>query len=334
MTQTKKRSNPFRWLLFIFYLALFLSCSGNVEIEPIFNDPIIDSEAEYIVLFGDVQEYTVNHISLLPFERSVRWIEHQQISYGNMACVLQNGDVTWGNLPDQWKLYQDNIIELSKNGIPTFTCIGNHDYTWTNRIINDRASSLINKSLSDTFPEEYVKSRFEEGKVDNIIVHLPLKTADIDLIILEFGPRKEAVKWANDWVKEHPKQSCILMTHEFLKADGSVHRTSTYAESHFSGTKLTTSTPLDLIENLLRPNPNIKAVICGHNGFARVNTNEAPCPVLLFNLQYQPNGGDSMLLLMKVDPLNKTINCMVYHTDKRIPVSSDLTDFSFSYSND
>lgn len=327
-------TNPYHWFIFISLLFISSSCTDSDEIEPIFKDPIIDPASEYIVLFGDVQEYTQNNVTILPFERSINWIQDQVMSYGNIACILQNGDVTWNNQPEQWELYINNIFKLSQKGILTFTCIGNHDYTWTNSKINDRSSTFINKYLNSTFPEKYIKARFEEGRIDNIIVHLPLKSADIDLIILEFAPRSEAVKWANNWVKRHPKQTYLLMTHEFLKRDGSLARTNTYAEIHFNDTNSTKSTPVELIENLLAPNKNIKAVICGHNGFARVNTNEAPCPVLLFNLQYQINGGDSMILLMKIDSLNKFINCMVYHTDKHIPIPSDLTDFSFSYSND
>lgn len=301
-------------------------------------DGIINPDDEYIVVLGDVQEYTAEVATMAPLQRSLLWTLSQRSAYNNIACVLEVGDVTNWNGVVQWERYEEAIRNVVKSGLPVFSSTGNHDYdVGEGAKIRDRKSTRINNYLSYCFPDSVVKARFEEGRIENLIVRLPLKSVDIDMIMLEFAPRKEVVDWACRWVAAHPEQKFILMTHEMLWNDGTLIGPGTmcYAERHFAGTASTWTSPKELVERLLKPNPNVKAALSGHNGFAAVNYSQtnvagAPIPLIQFNLQYQENAGDSMVLLLRFDSAAETADCTVYHTDGRRPVDTPISGYSFS----
>lgn len=297
-------------------------------------DTIIDAECEYMVVLGDVQDYTLSDETIYPLQTSLCWTISQRKAYGNIKAVIEVGDATWNNIPEQWDLYTKTIEHLKSDSIPVFTCTGNHDYDYSDGIkIPDRGSSLINTYMSDFFPENLIKARFEKDRVENIVVHLPLKKIDIDLIILEFGARTEAVKWAAEWVHSHPEQKYIFMTHEMLAGNnGQLIVQNSYAEKHFSETTSTWSSPKDILEKLLIPNPNIILTLCGHNGFAGLNEEYTniigrTIPIILFNLQYQINGGDSMLLLLEFNKTSNMITHIVYHTDMRTQIITNISNY-------
>lgn len=88
------------------------------------------------------------------------------------------------------------------------------------------------------------------------------------------------------------------------------------------------------MERLLKPCPNIRAAISGHNGFAAVNdanVNSAgrKIPLIQFNLQYQENAGDSMVLLLRFSADGGMADCTVYHTDDRRVVTTPVSGYSF-----
>lgn len=300
-------------------------------------DSIISPGDEYIVVLGDVQEYTANTRTVTPLHHSLLWTLSQNRAYGNIACILEVGDVTNWNAPEQWRIYEESIRNVVGAGIPVFSSTGNHDYDFgAGSKITDRRSTRINEHLAYCFPDSAVKSRFEEGRVENLILKLPLKSADMDLILLEFAPRTEVVDWALEWVSARPEQNYILMTHEMLWNDGALVGSGAwcYAERHFKDTASTWTSPKELVERLLKPCPNIRAAISGHNGFAAVNdanVNSAgrKIPLIQFNLQYQENAGDSMVLLLRFSADGGMADCTVYHTDDRRVVTTPVSGYSF-----
>ncbi len=303
-------------------------------------DLIIDPSSEYIMVLGDVQEYTDNKNSVKPLHRTLLWAVSQKHAYDNMACILQVGDVTNSNEGHQWDRFDDAIRNVVEGGLPVFSCTGNHDYRDDGgHVVKDRNSTRINDFLHYCFPDSLVKARFEAGKVENLILRLPLKNISMDLILLEFGPRTEVVDWAIEWVKAHPEQKFMLMTHEMLWSDGELIAPGAwncYARQYFQGTASTWTSPKELVDRLLKPYPNIVAALSGHNGFALVNdleqnVNGRPIPLIQFNLQYQENAGDSMALLLRFDKVTSTVDCTVYRVDSRSTVETPISGYSFPF---
>lgn len=327
-------------LSFCVTIGLCLIVVGCVDSTDDLNNSEVDyairSDDEYIAVFGDVQNYTYSEWTIKPFARTVSWIDAQNTFYGNFACILEVGDVTNHNDDEEWAIYQQTLSSGLSKSIPVYSCTGNHDYTWgDNKRINDRNSSLINKYLSGSFTPELIQAEYETGRIDNIIVSIPFKTRQMDLIILEYAPRKEVVQWAREWVQNHPDRNYILMTHEMLMSDGEI-ASEAYAWSSFYSTNSTWSSPKYIIDTLLKPNPNIIATVCGHNGHtafndSHVNCESKPIPIILFNLQYQKDGGDSQILLLRFPKDDNSFECITYHTDNRAVIETKLSGIHIQY---
>ncbi len=329
------------WLVLIVLCGLS-ACSKDFEpISQAMNSrPIIDHPSEYIMVLGDVQEYTANDSVVKPLHRTLLWALDQKHDYDNIACILHVGDVTNSNDKHQWNRFDNAIRNVVEGGLPVLSCTGNHDYRDDGgHKVKDRNSTRINDYLSYCFPDSLVKARFEEGKVENLILRLPLRYFSMDLILLEFGPRTEVVDWAIDWVRAHPDQKYMLMTHEMLFRDGSLifpEAWNCYSRWYFQGTASTWTSPKELVNRLLRPYPNIVAALSGHNGFAVVNdleqnVNGRPIPLIQFNLQYQENAGDSMALLLRFDKVTSRVDCTVYRVDSRSTVETPISGYSFPF---
>lgn len=296
-------------------------------------DSVLDPESEYIAVFGDTQSYTQSKVYMDQFIYSMNWLTGQALAYNNIRCCLQVGDATDQNRKHQWRLYRDCMRAAMNHGIPTFTCTGNHDYDWDEKYqIANRTTTLINTYVHSLVPDSLILARYKEGHYENIIVKLPLRTANVNLLVLEYGARKEVVEWAKDWLTLYPETPTILMTHEMLNRDGSLATgNDVYAMHQFAGTGSTYSTPTYIVEKLINQHKNIVFTICGHNGFAGLNTEVARTPILLFNLQYEANCGDSQVLLLRIPPhadkSSVNISGFVYHTRMQMVVDTPISDF-------
>lgn len=281
-------------------------------------DRIIDPASEYVVVFGDIQEYTDDGNAFPYFTASVDWIKCQDEIFGNISCVLQVGDVTWRNKRAQWASAVNAFKRLDERVLYLW-CTGNHDYDClenTFLTITDRHSSKSDSYISNHRLDDAAKTLFAEGSHENLILHdFVTDHEGLDLICLEFGARPEVVEWAADYVVAHPSRRFILMTHEWLTRDGERVDEGSYAEMQF-GT-LPHSTPEQIWRRLVYPNDNVIAVLCGHNGFCSMlktpNSAGRDVTQVLFNLQYQRNGGDSMVQLWRFDPQSDKIDIFVYN---------------------
>lgn len=342
-----------RHLLSVLFLLSLSACYGDHEMiareadralshivydKLLTPDSIINPDDEYIVILGDVQEYTDNDTLITRLHESLAWALSQKQHFGNISCILQVGDVTNWNSQRQWRHYDNAIHNVVGAGLPVFSVTGNHDYDRDdNSKINDRRSTRLNEYLSYCYPDSIVKARFEDDRSENLILKLPLESVDIDLIMLEFAPRTEVVDWAAEWCRSHPEQKYLLLTHEMLWTDGTIITPGPmcYGEMQFSGTASTWTDPASLVERLLMPDPNIIASISGHNGFARYNDtsiNDAgrAIPLVQFNLQYQKNGGDTIVMLLRIADSGRSAECVVYHTAGRRIIPTPLTGYRFS----
>ncbi|WP_289289269.1 metallophosphoesterase [uncultured Muribaculum sp.] len=308
--------------LLILHIITLTSCNDNDDVYSVSiqdKDLNINPNNEYIVVLGDVQEYTASDKCMRPFMNTIEWTLSQSVFLKNIPCVIQVGDVTNTNSESSWYRYSKAMANLSQNGIPIFTCTGNHDYLWDheNKIF-DRGNTLINRYCNPLMPNCNIVSYFEPNHIENIILKLPLRSLNIYLMILEFAPRHEVLKWAQNWIIDHPDEQFILLTHEFLDVNnGNIIYSNSYAQWHFETTNSTWSDPKTVSDVLLRDFDNCIAVICGHNGFVAFNDYELKSPIIMFNLQYQINGGDSLALLLELNPIEKSITPSIYHTNKR-----------------
>ena len=321
-----------KYITYILIVILFSSCQSIVELnddfyENIEIDNILKPDKEYIVILGDIQSYT-SHEEWLPYYfHSMNWVRSQNEYFHSIKCVLQTGDLTNNNFNEQWTAARCGFALL--NGSIPYVCVtGNHDYDWEGITISDRNTSKFNTYFKDRNYTDKIKSYYKDGEIENIIVPIHFSNRTINILALEFGPRHEVISWAQKQVKERSDECFILLTHEFIDNSGEryVHE-RTYSELQFSGPY---STPQEIWSSLIKGNDNIKAVVCGHSAFYHyredINSFGNKVSQILFNIQDQPNGGDSLIQIWELD--GNSVSICIYNTMTKEIVSETTQTFT------
>lgn len=313
----------------LLYLTILLSsCVNDVEFESktediptlLPKDDIINVDCQYIGVIGDIQEYTNSFNTSIDLNHSFNWFRSQQIYYENFKCILQVGDLTNNNLLEQWKIFDNSLRHLDRE-ILFITTTGNHDYDWdSNYKINNRKTGL--NSLKNLILPDSAFNFYECG-LENSFHELRIHNKSVCIISIEFGARPEVVIWAKEIIESHPNDLIILMTHEFLDSDGNLITYGSYADNQLSNIPHTN--PLNQWETLVSPYNNV-IVLCGHNGFCQYSTkknnNNKFINLVLFNLQFQQNGGDGLIQLWEFPNDMKQIKIFVYNTKRKLVLGS------------
>ena len=299
--------------------------------EPV--DSGINPESEYLMVIGDIQVYTSSPEANVFYVKTIEWMIEQYSRGLKIESVLQVGDVTENNKPALWNNFKTATSDIATM-IPYFVCTGNHDYDWGERAaIPDRSSTHINEYCHFRLSDSRIVEYYEGNSLENYVAALP-EEIGASLLVLEFGPRTEVVRWAKNYVEKHKDKRFILMTHEWLTTAGERISTGSYAERQFKGYS-TYSSPEELWESLVKPNDNIVCVLCGHNGFSSklFSENDAgrEVPQILFNLQYQENGGNGLVHLWEFPQGSEYVNICCYDTFNRDWYMPDSTSVSFKF---
>ncbi len=325
-------------------LVILSSCSGDDWASGFGDDPSADTiaiirKSTYMAVVGDIQTYTYD-ASLMPyFKASMEWLTTQHDCFDNIDMVIQVGDLTDNNAATEWSRAIIVMRPVAEK-IPMIAVTGNHDYDWqrTNdenfALINSRLSSRFNQYLLPLAPRLKLVSLFEAGRHDNAIYQAELGGRLSQFIALEFAPRPEAVEWARQHIEANPSMDTYIITHEWLyRSAVRLDWGNSYAKRQFSDPSLATD-PETMWKTIVKPYDNVIAVICGHNSFMEVreDLNDAgrKVPQILFNLQYQPNGGDSMLQLWEFPAESDSVKIRVYNTMAQTFCPDSLTSYSFS----
>jgi hypothetical protein len=135
------------------------------------------------------------------------------------------------------------------------------------------------------------------------------------VLCLEFGPRNDVVRWANEVVAAHPDREVILLTHVLIfhdetrydwkkfgpKQDWNPHA---YVMAKQGGDDVNDGE--ELWAKLISRHENFLLTLNGHvlgDGLGRVVTSTAKghaVPQVLVNFQMKPNGGDGWLRLIEM----------------------------------
>lgn len=299
----------------------WISCGPDFETysySNIFDYPL-DPTSEYLIVIGDVQEYTYFDKYAPYYMKSVNWIRGMHQKGYKIDCVLQVGDQSSSNEKWQYRVFYDYSKYLAED-VLFVPVTGNHDYDWKDgNQIYDRSSSLFNQYTNFPKTKENIVAYFETGRMDNIIVRNQIKGQDFYIIALEFAPRPEVVDWARNYVENNQEKRFIVLTHEYLNSEGFRENTkNSYARKHFGDRP--NSSPEEIWENLVYPNDNVRAVICGHNSFSLFTTSKncegREIPQMLFNIQYLENGGDGLIQLWEIPATGDSIDIKIINTIK------------------
>lgn len=323
-----------RYIYCLLLAFVSMGCSDAIDLgQPRIDVNNFNVDSQYIIVVGDIQEYTYNE-SLHPYlEYTMQWIYNAIDADMAVNSVLLVGDVTSENRRGEWRVFSRYTEPVARK-VPFVACIGNHDYEWNNKSeIEDRDDTHFSKYLSFDKAKAQVVDRYKKDRWENVVVRNKIFDEYYDILVLEFGARDEVLTWANNHVKANLDKRFILLTHEFLGRDGEIIGKDSYAEKQLRNTSW--NSPQHVWDKLVKCNNNILCVLCGHNGFSkmRLATNEAgrEVPQILFNLQYQENGGDGMIEIWEAAQNSDSISVGIYNTLKNEWVDGLDTSFKFRY---
>ncbi len=263
-----------------------------------------DRGAFAIVMLPDTQIYSKAHPDL--FSAQTRWIKANR-DRENIKFVTQVGDIVNDCVkdPKQWDV-ADKAMAVLDNVVPYGVAIGNHDY-------ESRSSAV---AFVKYFGPDRYKGRpwyggasenklnsyqlFSGGGVDFVILHLEIDVPD------------PTIEWAIDVLRKHPDRAAVVSTHAYLKGRDGITRNPKPALNNRG------NSGEELWNKLIRPNPQIFMILCGHEGrtdeYHQVSRNNAGNRVLemLADYQKRENGGDGWLRLIRFVPSSCQIQVRTY----------------------
>lgn len=264
----------------------------------------------------------------------------------NIACVLHLGDVTNRNSPIEWERAAEAMAQLDGK-VPYFMVPGNHDYGRDGRC-TDRQTLM-----SDYFPvsEFQTQPTFggvydqEPDRIENSFHFFEAQGQKFMVLGLEFGPRLDVVRWANEVVEAHQDHSVILITHAYTYFNNTRydwHRFGKWQHWNPHNYEMAWATEDDVCDGeelwryLVSRHENIVLTLNGHvlgNGLGHV-TSQTPggrrINQLLVNFQMRPQGGDGWLRLMEFRPDGKTVQVYDYSPTRDQRNISRKNQFAFA----
>lgn len=308
---------------------------ANPYADAVFRDgppPLPDPGAFTIAVLPDTQHYRNANVGT--FRKQTDWVV-AHAGERRIAAVLHLGDLTNNNWPEQWDVARDAMGVLDGH-VPYFMVPGNHDY-YTKRTPDDKVGQAMDRTcgMTGAFPVAKFKGlptfggvyHREPDRIENSYHLLSAGGRELLVLCLEFGPRAEVVRWANEVVARHARREVILVTHGFTYCDDTRYDWKRYGKAQKwnpHSYPIATRANHDVMDGqelwdaLVSRHGNFLFTISGHvldDGLGRM-TSTTPggreVPQTLVNFQMRPNGGDGWLRLLEFKPDGRTIDVRDY----------------------
>jgi hypothetical protein len=299
-----------------------------------------------IVLLPDTQFYVTNYPEM--FKAEVDWIVAQKDAE-KIAFVLHLGDIV-DNFPVQleWSRADEDLKELEAAQIPYVVCAGNHDLNTGTRV-----ATLMNKNFPPSRFAPILQATFEPDKIENAYYFLQAGGRTWLVVSLEFGPRDEAVAWADGIFKQNADKPAILLTHAYMYLGQNrydwIKRPDQFWNPHGYAMPGTTNDGEEMFQKMVSKNDNILMVVSGHatwpegaaglistkrtNGYYlhEMLSNYQGCPVdyMCVNPQTMKSvrGGEGNIRIIRFDPANRTASVETYSPYLKMTLAGDAHNF-------
>ncbi|MEW6302076.1 MAG: metallophosphoesterase [Verrucomicrobiota bacterium] len=308
-----------------FSLALFWLFAARVVLGEA--PPPVDGGFTLAVL-PDTQIYAWKFPETYPAQ--TKWIASNAKKY-NIAYVLHVGDITQHNTNDQWRVAAQAHALLDAR-VPCALTVGNHDLG-----PNGNASSR-QTALNEFFPVATLKKwptfggvyDKEPERTENNFHLFEAGGRKWLILALEFGPRDDVLRWANDVVKRHADRSAILVTHAYLRPDNSrfdrrimeeAKKNKVARNKGLDGYALSKAAGgfndgEDIWQKLVSQHANFALVVSGHvcvtGRLDSQGKHGNTVHQMVVDYQNQKNGGEGYLRLLQFHPDGKTVTVRDY----------------------
>jgi predicted MPP superfamily phosphohydrolase len=269
-----------------------------------------DTKPFSIIVLPDTQLYALNHPKI--FFRQTEWIKQQKEAL-NIVAVIHEGDITHNNTEEEWKI-ADQAMSTLDDVVPYCVVVGNHD---GGTAPNRDGTALFNKYFGPRRfeKESWYGAHFGRGN-ENAYYFIHAAGMNLLILCLEFAPRDQVLKWANEVVAKHKHYRTIVVTHVYTdwndtrigKGNDEIPRYEGYDANHAD----------DMWEKFVKKHQGIFLVLSGHilnDGLGRltsVGDNGNKVHQILANYQMRENGGNGWLRIMKFLPSKNRIAITTY----------------------
>jgi len=261
-----------------------------------------------LAVLPDTQVYSLRYPGV--FMAQTGWIAANRDRL-NVRYVLHLGDLVNNNSHYEWRNARD-AMRLLDGVVPYAIVPGNHDYGPSGD------ASTRDTLMNDYFSFDEMASRptfggaREEGRLDHTHPLFEAGGREGIVIALEWGPRNETIRWANEVMREHPDRLGILITHAYMNNnDRRYDHLDTEHPQHYNPHHYSTPGPvndgLELWEKLVRRH-DFRLVMNGHvlgdgTGYlASENDHGNVCHQMLSNFQMRKLGGEAYMRLLEFRP--------------------------------
>ncbi len=289
----------------------------------------VDNRPYTFAILPDTQKYLnfIGSSRLHIFESQTRWVADHIIDE-NIVLAIHLGDIVENSRETLWI---DGASSLSyiEGLIPIVLTSGNHDIH-DDFVLNKSSYRLFNKY----FPEKKFNRLpnfggvYEKGKIENAYYFFDFAGDKYLILALEVAPRDKVLNWANEIVERFPNKKAIIVTHAYmakgpkrLKASSKVAvrmEEVPYESDNYEYTsKAGMPNDGDVIwERLAKKHKNILFVFSGHSKGPGKLISKGNHGNLVFqigaNYQWEENGGNGYLRLMKFYPKKNKVTVKTY----------------------
>lgn len=309
-------------------------------------DPPMPAKGSFtVVVLPDTQHYSERHPD--QYLAQTQWVVDNKQAR-NIACVLHLGDITNGSTPREWENAVKAMNQLDGK-VPYFMVPGNHDYSALGSC-QDRTTLM-----SQYFPVSKFKEVPNFGGVydkepdrsENSYHLFSAEGRDFLVLALEFGPRRDVVRWANEVAGKHKNREAILITHAYMYFDDRRYDWKKYGARQSwnpHGYKIAQTTGDDVLDGeelwneLVSKHENFILTLNGHvlnDGLGRtVTATPAGRDVhqVLVNFQMRPKGGDGWLRVLEFHADGTTCDVCDYSPTRKQRNESKQNQFTMKMS--
>lgn len=244
-------------IFFIFFLTGI--CSSFTDKDDFFS----------LIILPDTQYYSARFPEM--FYKQMNWIVKNKREL-NIQYVIQEGDLTDNNKEYAWEVASKSFKILENAGVPYSIVYGDNDMKNPDKNYYDgiRHTELLNQyfpvSRFDK-PESWWRGGFfEAGKIDNYYSLFKYKEQEFLIMSLEIAPRSAVLKWADNIISQNMSDKVIVVTHDYIDRYG--QRLDDLKSFGLAGRdkadKLKGNNAEEVFDKLIKNNPNIMMVLCGH----------------------------------------------------------------------
>ena len=234
-----------------------------------------------IIILPDTQYYTSRFPDFIYHQMD--WIV-QNRDLLNIQYVVHMGDITDNNKESAWEVASSSYKILEEAGIPYSVVCGDND------IKNPQKNSYDGKRHTELFNKYFPVSRFDKpgswwkggffdlGKIDNYYCLFRYRDYRYMILNLEIAPRSPVLKWASTICSGNSTEKVFVVTHDYIDSQGKRLDDLKTFELHGKDAngKPKGNNADEVFNKLIKKNPNILMVLCGHKNGTYEKTVKIP----------------------------------------------------------